>query len=756
MEDYSYVGRSIPKVDAPVKVTGEARYTVDLSFPNMLWGKLLRSPLAHARILNVDTSRAERLPGVRAVITGKDTPFTYGVSHMDQKPLHINKVRHVGDPIAAVAAVDEDVAQEAVELIKVDYEELPAVFHPLEAMEPGAPVIHEGVENNIAARPSYNSGDVERAFKEADFVFEDTFETPPITHVCLEPHVCIAQWDHSGKLNFYVSSQMPSLARIHLSNFFKIPESKIRVVTNYVGGGFGSKTISRFPIEFCSVVLAKKTGRPVKFQHSREEEFHYSTLQFRFVVTVKTGIQKDGTIRGRHFKAICECGGYVSHGASITSVAGALQGVLYNYKSYKYDGYAVYTNVPYGGAFRGIGNPQVHFAGEAQLNKIARDINVDPLDLRLKNAIRAGETSATGALVRSCGLKECLEKVAEEVQWKEKRANPKPNTGLGIACGVHFTGIRLPTMPDTDFGEAKIIVNDDGSVNLTTSCVDLGQGSTTVLTQIAAEVLGIDMEKIHTIYGDTETCPMEWGSRASRVTAIGGMAVKKAAEEARDQILKAASEKMEIHPDDLVLKDNKVLVKGTPSVHMSISDVVRFNRYRKDGRAIMATSHWDAPSHGNISATFSFGAKAIEIEVDPGTGSTKVLGVVAANDLGKAINPLGAYGQIEGGVHMGLGMASSEEIILDQKGGMANNQFLDYRVLTALDTPPIKAILVETDDPVGAFGAKGLGEMAMIGTADAFLSALNAATGVWINKLPVTPEKVLMALRKKEKGKNDP
>jgi len=293
------------------------------------------------------------------------------------------------------------------------------------------------------------------------------------------------------------------------------------------------------------------------------------------------------------------------------------------------------------------------------------------------------------------------------------------------------------------------MVNDDGSVNLTTSCVDLGQGSTTVLTQIAAEVLGIDMDRIHTIYGDTETCPMEWGTRASRVTAIGGMAVKNVAEDARDQILRAAGEKLEIDPDDLELKDNKVQVKGNPGIHMSISEVARFNRFRKNGQAIMATNHWDAPSHGNISATFSFGAKAIEMEVDPGTGRPHVLKVVVANDLGRAINPAGASGQIEGGVHMGLGMASSEEIVLDDKGWMVNNQFLDYRVLTPLDMPPITPILVETNDPVGAFGAKGLGEMAMIGTAEAFVSAVHAAAGVWVQKLPVTPEKVLLAMKEK-------
>jgi CO/xanthine dehydrogenase Mo-binding subunit len=363
--------------------------------------------------------------------------------------------------------------------------------------------------------------------------------------------------------------------------------------------------------------------------------------------------------------------------------------------------------------------------------------------------------------VKSCGLTECLEKVAEKIKWREKRANPKSNRGLGIACGVHFTGIRLPTMPDTDFAEAKIMINDDGSVNLTTSCVDIGQGSTTVLTQIAAEVLGIEIEKFNTHFGDTETCPVEWGTRASRVTAIGGMAVKRVAEKARELILRIASEKFDManledlnitHLEDLDIRNSKVFIKSNPDKSITVAEVARYNRFRENGGAIMATDHWDAPSHGNISATFSFGAKAIEMEVDPGTGRTKVIQVVAANDLGRAINPLGACGQIEGGVYMGLGMAYSEEIILNNKGAMENNNFLDYRVLTVLDMPPVTPILVESNDPVGAFGAKGVGEMALIGTAEAFISALHEAAGVWIRKLPATPEKVLMAMKKKMVG----
>ncbi len=386
---------------------------------------------------------------------------------------------------------------------------------------------------------------------------------------------------------------------------------------------------------------------------------------------------------------------------------------------------------------------------------------MDPLELRLKNAVRTGDETASGAKLKSCGLVECLEKAAEKIGWKEKRANPTPNRGLGIACGVHFTGVRLSPGIDADFAGATMTVNDDGSVNLATSCVDIGSGSSTALTQIAAEVLGIEVQKINTIFGDTETCPMGWGSRASRNTAIGGMAVQKAAQDARKQILEAAGVKMEVHPDDLEIRDSTVFVKAAPGKSMSVADVVRFNRYRKDGQAVMAKCHWDAPSQladpvtgrGNFSMAFSFGAKAIEVEVDPGTGQIQILEVAASQDLGKAINPLGAMGQIEGAVHMGLGFAMSEEIALDETGRMKNPYLLDYRVLTSLDMPPVSPILVETNDPIGPYGAKGVGEMATIGTPDAFVSAVAEATGLFITDLPVTPEKVLLALKRKKSGK---
>jgi 4-hydroxybenzoyl-CoA reductase alpha subunit len=759
METLYAVGKDIPRVDAKVKATGEALFTADLTFPTMLWGGMLRSPLPHARILNINTRKAERLPGVKAVITGKDTPFVFGVSHMDQTPLQTEKARYVGDPVAAVAAVDQDTLQEALSLIRVDYEELPAIFDPLKAMEPGAPLVHEDKEKNIAAQYLYNLGDVEKAFREADHVFEDRFETQRVAHVCPETHNCLAVWDYSGKLTFYYCSQMPSVTRVQLSKALGIPESRIRVITNHVGGGFGSRATSKFPMDFAAIILAKKSGRPVKIEYSRGEEFIWSTFRHKFIMTVKTGVKKDGTITGRHITNVCDNGAYSDYGPVVTNVGGAMQGTLYRFMNYRYDGYTVYTNLPYGGAMRGIGNPQVHYAGETQLNMIAHRLGLDPLELRLKNAVRKGDETATGAVLKSCGLRECLQAAADKIGWKEKRANRQLNRGLGIACGVHFTGVRLSPGIDADFAGASITVNDDGSVNLATSCVDIGSGSSTVLTQIAAEALGIEMEKFNTIFGDTETCPMGWGSRASRNTAIGGMAVKKAAEDARRQILVAASQKLEVHPDDLDIKESTVFVKAAPSKRLSVADAVRFNRYRKDGQAIMAKSHWDAPSEladkvtgkGNFSMAFSFGAKAIEVEVDPGTGETRILDVAASQDLGKAINPLGAISQIEGGVHMGLGFAMSEEIVLDEIGRMKNNYLLDYRALGPVDMPPVSSILIESDDPIGPYGAKGVGEMATIGTPDAFVSAVYDAVGVWVTDLPATPEKIFMSLRSKRK-----
>ena len=750
MKEYAFVGKSIARVDAEAKVTGKARYTVDVMLPGMLWGRLLRSPLPHARIHHIDTGQAERLPGVKAVITGKDTPFVYGVTEMDERALHSKKVRFVGDPVAAVAAIDLDTAQEAIDLIKVEYEELPAVFDAEKAMEPGAPLIHDETERNIVVNPTYSNGNVEKAFEEADYVFENRFENQRMAHVCAEPHNCVAVWHQNRKLTLYVGSQTPSAFRSQIAKILELPESHIRIVTNDIGGGFGSRVYIKLPIDIAAIVLARKTDRPVKFVHTREEEFFWSGYMHKFIVYVKTGINKDGIITGRQFKVICDAGGYASFGHIVTNVAGAMQGVLYRYKNYRYDSYVVYTNLPYGAAFRGVGNEQVHFAGESQLNMIADRLHMDPVELRLKNAVHKGDRTATGAFIHSCGLSECIEKAAEKIQWKEKRSQIRSNRGLGVACSVHFTGGRFKGMPDTDFSSARISVHDDGSVSLYITSVDIGQGCRTTHAQIAAETLGIEIERIHTVFGDTESCPMDWGTRGSRGTAIGGMAVKMAAEKARTRIMNAAAEKLGVNTDDLDIQNSQIYMKSNPDINMSVSGAVVFNRYRENGRDLVATAVWDAPSHGNISFAFSFGVKIVELELNPVTGQPTILNVVTAIDLGKAINPLGAICQIEGGVYQGLGMAMSEEIIVDETGRMKNNSFLDYRALTSLDMPHLESILVETNDPLGPFGAKGLGEIAFLGVPEAFVGALHDACGVWIKELPITPEKVLFSLKKLE------
>jgi 4-hydroxybenzoyl-CoA reductase alpha subunit len=765
MKEFEFVGKDIPRIDAIDKATGNAKFTVDLSFPNMLHAKLLRSPHPHAKILNIDTRRAERLSGVKAVITGKDTPYVFGVSHFDQTPLQTEKVRHIGDAVAAVAAVDGDTVEEALRLIKVDYKPLPAVFDPVEAMKPGAPIIHEGKEGNIAAHAKYDIGDVEEAFRKSDYVFEDHFETQRVAHVCPEPHNCIAVWDSSGKLTFYYCTQAPDLTRLQLAKAFGIPESKVRVITHNVGGGFGSRATSKFSMDFAAIVLAKKTGKPVRIEYTRDEEFAYATFRNKFIMDAKTGVTKDGMILGRQITTISDTGAYCDYGPVNVNVGGAMAGTLYRFMNYKFDGYSVYTNLPYGGAMRGLGNPNVHFAMETQINMIADRLGIDPLDMRLKNAVRTGDETASGAILKSCGLTECLEAVAEKIGWREKRKNPKPNRGLGIACGVHFTGVRLSPGIDADFAGANLIVNDDGSVNLATSCTEIGSGSNTVYAQMAAEVLSIEPNKINVVFGDTENCPMGWGSRASRNTGVGGMAVKLAAEDARRQILNAAAEKMEIPLDnvdmELDIKNGMVYVKGTPSRGMTIADVVKFNRYRKNGQAIMAKAHWDAPSEladkvtgrGNFSYAFSFGAKAVEVEVDPETGKVNVLKVVAAQDVGKAINPLGIHCQVEGAVHMGLGYALMEEILIDQKGKVENDNLIDYKILTPLDMPPVETIIVESMDPIGPFGAKGVGEMATIGTPESVSAAVHNGVGVWVTDLPITSEKIWNALKNKtERG----
>jgi len=749
MSELAYVGKNVVRVDAHVKAIGEARYTADLNLPGMLHGRLLRSALPHARIRGIRTDGAEKVRGVKAVLIGAEVPYKFGVSHYDQTPLAAEKVRHIGDPVAAVAATDLDAADEALSRIEVDYEELPAVFHPEEAMEPGRALIHDDKERNIAAHIQYDAGDVEGAFRRAVHVFEDDFETARQAHLCMEPHVCVAHVEPTGRLTFYYSTQAPSYSRTNMAKILKVPESQIRVVTHNVGGGFGSKATGKFCIDFCAIELAKKSGRPVKIEHTREEETAYSTFRHPFIVHVKTALDAEGVITARDCRVVMDNGGYCDYGPVVCNVAGALGGTLYRFPNYRYDGYVVYTNNPFGGAMRGLGNPQITFACETQISMIADRLGMNPIELRLKNAVRVGDEAASGARFRSCALSECISEVARRIGWDENYKKGRPNRGVGVACGVHFVGVRLSPGIDADFAGAAITLNDDGSIHLATSVCEIGNGSNTVLAQMAAEVLGVPMEKIMVVFGDTDVIPMGWGARASRNTAIGGEAVRRAAAKVRDQVIETAAGRLEADPSDLEVSGEKVFVRGTPEQALSLSDVVKANRYRKDGQAMWAQAHYDAPSEladkktgrGNFSSAFAFGAKAVEVEVDPETGEVHILRVVSASDIGRVVSPNGAQAQVEGGFAQSQGFTLMEEIAC-REGQVINPNLIEYKVPTTLDFIPVEGIFIEAGDPQGPWGVKGIGEMVTVDGGPAIVSAIHDAAGVWMTDLPVTPDKL--------------
>jgi len=778
MGELLVVGKGVPRVDARVKATGEAKYAVDIVLPGMLHGKFLRSPYAHARILNIDTSKAEKLPGVKKVITAKDLPEgNTGPFVFDKPPLSRDEARYVGDEIAAVAAETAAIAKAALDLIEVEYEELPAVFDPEDAMKPDAPIIHENFSEyikvrgepkvekgirNVAATVHQGSGDVEKAFAEADYIFEDQFTTPYVAHTCMEPHACVASFDASGKVTVWSSTQSVTFFRFGLAEIFKMPMNKVRVIQAFTGGGFGAK-VDPLPLDFCCVALSKMTGRPVKIAYTREEEFTAARGRFPYILDMKTGVKKDGTITARKVRVICDCGAYADMGPGTVQWGGHLHGSLYRIKNYCYDAVSVYTNKAYGTAFRGYGNNQNHFAGESQMDMIAERLEMNPVELRLKNATQTGDVTASGAVILSCGLSECIKKVSTETaKWREeiKRKGVKDagvkRKGIGLACFAHASSSRFLPNCDADFSAAYIRLNEDGTVHLAVGSNDIGQGSSTVMVQIAAEELGVRPEDVEIISADTEAAPLSLGSWASRETVMGGNAVIGAAKDAKRQLFEVAAKALEANVEDLEARDRRIYVKGSPDKGMSIAEVVLASIYTKGGQAIIGKAHFDADDEipdretgvGNMAQNYPFGAQAVEVEIDIETGKVEVLRVAAAHDLGRAINSILSEGQIEGGVIQAIGYALTEEIVFDNQGKISNPNFGDYRILTALDTAmPVKSFFVEPIDPKGPFGAKGLGECTMIPTPPAIANAIYDAIGVRIKELPITPEKILNALK---------
>ncbi len=744
-------------LDAMEKAKGQARYTDDLSLPGMLYGKILRSPLPHAKILNVDLSGALKVSGVKGAISGKDIPRKkYGIVPMakDEYALAIDKVRYIGDEVAAVVATSPDEAEEAILKIKVDYEELPAVFDPIEAMKPGAPVIHEEVPNNVSATIRKEFGDVDEAFSRADFVFEDSFYSQAVNHAPLEPHAALSVVDDYGKVTLWSSTQIPFFLRRNLANALDIPESRVRVIKPKVGGGFGQK-IDLYAKDFCAAFFAMKTKRPVKFLYEREEVFVCTRQRHPMYIELKTAMKKDGTILAQRFKAIADGGAYNSTAPLMITLGCFFIMLPYRLENLFYEGYHVYTNKPVGGAMRGHGIPQLRFAVESQLDIIAEKMGIDPLELRLKNAFHAGEPHPAKLLVQSCGFSDTLKKAAEEIGWEEKRGKLPFGRGVGLAGASFPSGVS--NMSHISSG-AVVKIERDGAVTLLTGASDIGQGSDTVISQIVAEELGVSLSDIRITAADTEITPLDPGTFGSGVTLRAGNAARMAAQSAKRKLLEAVAEKLEANIDDLETRDHRIYVKGSPEKGMDFLEAIKVYQYSDRPMPIIGRGSYHPPAiepttllreNGNFSPAYSFMTQAAEVEVDTKTGKIKVIKMVTAHDCGRAINPMLVEGQLEGSVVGGMGQALYEEVITD-RGEVINPSFLDYGLPTSMEAPKISSIEVETDDPVGPFGAKESGEGTQLAPPPAIINAIYDAIGIRFKSLPVTPEKILEALNKKD------
>ncbi len=753
---YTVINTPLHNIDGIAKVTGRATYTFDVKLPGMLYGKILRSPHPHAKILNIDISKALKLPGVKAVVTGKDT---LGVKQgiwrrykelCDEEILAREKVRYIGEPVAAVAAIDEDIAEEAIDLIEVDYEPLPAVFDPMEAIKEGAPQIHEGVERNMNVTRHIEWGDVDEMFKKADYIREDWFKVSGQAHVCMETHCAVASYTPDGKLTVWTSSQSPYYIQVLLAWTLGLRENDVRVISRYTGGGFGSK-FELDSAQFCASLLSMKTCRPVKIVLTREEEFTATKRRTPMYYYVKTGVKKDGTFLAKECRVFTDGGAYTSMGATALYLTGFFQSFPYKWPAYRYDGYRVYTNTMPSSAMRGFGAPQATYVSEVQIDLIAHDLGIDPIEIRRKNGMTPNYEVPGQAYIQSCGLQECLNKIEE---WIRSRGELPPNRGIGIsAYGFMSGGIFNWFDTPYAFSSAIVKINIDGKVDLYIGAQDMGQGSNTTLAMICAEELGVKLEDIRVHTSDTDICPVDLGAWGSRQTLMTGNAVKMAAADAKRQLLEFAAAKMK--PNivyDLDIKDRWVHVVARPERGLDYFEVVRDAIRGKDGQPIIGRGYYTPHRKGMISPAYSFGVQAVEIEVDPETGKIKLINCVTAHDCGQVINPLGVKGQLEGAIAMAAGYGFLEDLPMDE-GKILNPNLVDYKIIRACDMPKTKVIEVETYEPEGPFGAKEAGEGLTNPTAAALGNAVFHALGICIKELPITPEKILKALEEKKRKK---
>jgi putative selenate reductase molybdopterin-binding subunit len=777
---HSIVGKNLRKVDGYKLVTGRPAFTDDIHLPGLLYGKILPSPHAHARLKRIETRKALALPGVHAVLTYQDVPrvphTTAGQSWPEPSPydtyLLDSKVRFVGDRVAAVAAESRAIAEEALRLIEVEYEVLPAILEIEQAMADGAPVIHDepdstGIHDpkrNLAGYILKEIGNVEEGFREADLVLEREFRTHRVQHCMIEPHVTISWLDSDDRLVIRSSTQVPYHARRQVAMILQIPIQRVHVIKPRIGGGFGGK--QEMVLEDICGALTLATRRPVKIEYTREEEFYMARSRHPQILRMKMGVKRDGTLLANQMTVLAATGAYGSHANTVQGNTGSKVLPIYRSPHMRFECHVVYTNTPVAGAFRGYGCPQGYFAQESMMDEIAHELGMDPVELRKKNMIRLGDVDELSAQlgegrkglprhIRSCGLPECLDRGAAAIDWVRKRqeySDVGPNgvrpegerrsplrRGVGMACSMQGSGIA-----GVDWASALLKLNEDGSFHLLAGASDVGAGADTVLAQIAAETLGVSLDKIIVSSGDTDFTPFDVGAYASSTTIISGGAVKKAAEKVREHLLRLAGKMLDVPADNLTCRDNQVVTKCECVKAVSMADLARFAMYKEKVQVMENASHFNTDSPPPFCAQFA------EVEVDTETGQIRVLDLVTAVDPGVAINPRQAEGQSEGAVAQSLGYALTEEMLLDGSGRMINPSFLDYKMLAAKDMPKLTTILVETEEPLGPYGAKSIAEVPINAPAPAVANAVYHAIGVRFRKLPIRPEDVLRALREKD------
>jgi 4-hydroxybenzoyl-CoA reductase subunit alpha len=811
--DFSIIGKPIAMVDAAGKTTGSGKYTDDLSLPGMLYGKILHSPHPHARIKSIDTSRAEKFTGVVAVVTGKDAPNPFGILPVghDEHALALDKVRYIGDNVACVAAVSEAIAEKALDLIDVDYELLPAYFDPEESMKAEHDLIHDNKPQNLEKDYHHAFGDPDKAFAEADYIAEGRFLANEVTHAAMEPHSTLASFEidphtgNPGRLTVWSSTQVPYYLQHKLSLVLEMPMQQIRVIKPLVGGGFGGKS-EVIPIEIITGIAARAARKPVKITYTREEVFWAHRGRPRTIIDLKTGVKNDGRITAVKARVVQDGGAYCSYGVVTILYSGALLGALYDIPNIQYDGYRVLTNKPACGAMRGHGTVNVRFAFESQLDEIASKLGIDPAEIRRRNLLKPPCITINGLRVLSYGLPECIDQIVARSKWNERKGKLAKGRGLGIACSHYVSGAANSIIrSDMPHSTVNIKIDRDGGVVVYTGASDIGQGSDTMVAQVAAETLGCTLSRVRVIAADTDLTPIDIGSYSSRVTFMNGNATLRAAEAVKKQIAAAAAKKMNCAPEDVVFRDDKLSKSGScgdgsltcpgraepgsssnsvPTVSGRVEGQIlrgSLQQKRKDEgpkdsmtfeEAVVAAIDF----HGALSGTgsyapppearggkhkgagvgpspaYSYSAQVAEVSVDEDTGEVTVHKVWAAHDCGRALNPVSVEGQIIGSVWMGMGQALTEEMVW-KDGLLMNPGLLEYHSPSAVESPEIEPIIVESIDPEGPFGAKECSEGSLAATIPAISNAIYDAVGIRLHESPFTPERVLAALRAKKNAK---